>query len=271
MYENRVFRTKQAFTLIELLVVVAIIAVLLSILIPALGAARERAMRISCASNLHQLGIALTAYGMDSGGWAPLNGGTTGSPVPNWTWMCDWWVSMRSYMDSYKLMECPSVPSAVGFGCQVLEVIDPDALLSGRIEPLSGSPGNPAGMAWTTGGSHLPWGEQAGGRDYNGPCYEWWAYGESRAQYSPFYTGERYGTKKSLEAPNDMIMQDWYINTGGRWSNHGVAVGCNSLFVSGRVRWVDDEDSDVITISAPGAWYQGRGKFYDDIPQPQGF
>ncbi len=53
---------KISFTLIELLVVVAIIAVLVAILLPALNSAREQARRISCASNLHQIGVALFTY-----------------------------------------------------------------------------------------------------------------------------------------------------------------------------------------------------------------
>jgi prepilin-type N-terminal cleavage/methylation domain-containing protein/prepilin-type processing-associated H-X9-DG protein len=57
---------KRAFTLIELLVVISIIAVLVGILLPALGAARRSAYKITCGQNQHQIGIALQAYAGDN-------------------------------------------------------------------------------------------------------------------------------------------------------------------------------------------------------------
>ncbi len=68
---NPLFALVMGFTLIELLVVVAIIAVLVAILLPALQAARELSNVAVCGSNLRQNGLAMTSYALDHNGLYP--------------------------------------------------------------------------------------------------------------------------------------------------------------------------------------------------------
>ena len=67
----------RGFTLIELLVVIGIIALLIGILLPVLAGARTTAKRVTCSSNLRQLGLIMTSYTNDSKDFYP-----PGRPIP---------------------------------------------------------------------------------------------------------------------------------------------------------------------------------------------
>ena len=72
MKRHRVKTHPRAFTLVELLVVIAIVAMLVGLLVPALGRAREHARAVLCLSNLRQLSIAAQSYANDNDGHYPL-------------------------------------------------------------------------------------------------------------------------------------------------------------------------------------------------------
>jgi prepilin-type N-terminal cleavage/methylation domain-containing protein/prepilin-type processing-associated H-X9-DG protein len=91
---------KNAFTLIELLVVIAIIAILASMLLPALARAKESGKRIASVNNLRQLGLSMQMFTDDNEGKQPMH--TVNTPGGSWP------TALHPYYQELKVLVCPS-------------------------------------------------------------------------------------------------------------------------------------------------------------------
>lgn len=93
------------FTLVELLVVIAIIGVLVSLLLPAVQAAREAARRIQCSSNLKQLGLAALNYESARGELPPGGVGTSAQHKNFATQYTNWAIELLPYVEQQSLFD----------------------------------------------------------------------------------------------------------------------------------------------------------------------
>ncbi len=253
-------RARSLFTLIELLVVIAIIAILAAMLLPVLTRARELARRVTCLSNLKQVGLATMMYADDHDEFIPNK-------------MCNWIIYNHVTADSvqganiYPLWEdgvvsedvviCPNTPTT--------SVTKPDE----RDDP-------PAGRWALRGGSEyvLPYWQQWKGifamvnRGRTG-TYIYTGGGYDRAYYESTYPSASNGRgrrklsaiKKATEYsfwidrvqgidPNPATWQDEFCNHAA-----GNPQGGNAVFADGSGRWLKLSSPIHTDHTQNGDWY----------------
>ena len=102
--------SKGAFTLIELLVVIAIISILASMLLPALGKAKEKGVTIYCVNNLHQIGLAMQMYADDSNDRMPVSTNNILTPGTG-AFAVSWPAALQPYYQNTNVLRCPALNS----------------------------------------------------------------------------------------------------------------------------------------------------------------
>lgn len=165
---QRLRNTRRGFTLIELLLVIAIIALLIGMLLPALGGARDSARSIKCLASMRSLGVAMSLYSEDNNGLLPRSKHSVGfSGLLPWgpqmfeyltdrpfegssdIWQSDsWWNATNDFYrcphdrreSPVEQLGLPFSTAAVSYGFNVYyelrrEEIDPEKYSENRFEP----------------------------------------------------------------------------------------------------------------------------------------
>lgn len=98
----------KAFTLIELLVVIAIIAILASMILPALSKAKEKAKRVYCMNNLRQMGVAARVYADSNDDYFAFTFQVRGNNV----FRKAWFNFLQEYQQTTNILQCPTQSKA---------------------------------------------------------------------------------------------------------------------------------------------------------------
>lgn len=260
---------RRGFTLIELLVVISIIALLVGILLPALGAARRSAQRLQDLSNLRQFNIAHTTWAVDHEGKLPSAstdyGGTRlNTPVTGW-YDIDLFQEMRG---GYGL------PLA-SFGC-----ICYDEITEAQVETAENDPQGKIWVNWTYyGGLNLneKLGTPLGGMQLDLETNEEFHFpttmddiadSETLAICSHSINSESWGSWiPHINGSNDRLLKnssEVFINIPPNWARQPKSYkpdGFNVAYRDGSANW---KETDSLSMFKPTmTWTTRSGYYYD--------
>lgn len=128
--QNRPLASNRHFTLVELLTVIAVIALLAGLLLPALGAARDRSKAVRCIGQVRQLGLAIQNYVAGTQDYLPMC--TRLGPEPKYGLPSLSQVLEGQQIDSTRLFQCPADQGAQAYYPEFGTSYEWNSFLSGR-------------------------------------------------------------------------------------------------------------------------------------------
>ena len=247
-----------AFTLIELLVVIAVIALLTSIMIPALAKAKKRAKAIVCAAGMKQIAVAFNAYGMENSEYLPIATKvmTTVEGRRPWIWallpyICGNESTENTFGKPDALWFCPADkdPYPLGYAPHGQEYTS--YALNGYYQKAA------SGGGWSQGSPELRFGPAGG--------YRYTQIKQSSGcmlMMETSYYGQVY------DAENDNLRQ-YKPETGGHHRNTSGFYHdgwMNLMFVDGHVDRIKGQDAEAVTI--PLTIETGGYMFWPELSLP---
>jgi len=235
-HNNNTFRNRRGFTLIELLVVLTIIAMMISLLLPALSRARGIAQRVQCATNLRSIGQAIQIYAANNENQYPCNSSMakSGFAMP--------FLSMTNGQQQ----NGQAAPAGLGLLYTTQMINDPTMLYCpqpGYYGPYCSVNGQYLPTLVKKGGT-INWGNVAYGYCYYYQIQQFQFAGASQ----PFNNIQF--TQTPVGAGSTVLASDLTLNLAGNWnwpgplpaSNHTVTAsgqpdGGNDLYNDGSVSW----------------------------------